>query len=51
VCSQRQKEKEIYLLASSNTSEDKKAALETETAEMKVSVGSQAAALFPIRAW
>ena len=37
MCTQRQKEKEIYLLSSSNLSEDKKAALETETAEIKVS--------------
>jgi hypothetical protein len=36
VCTQRQKEKEIYLLSSTNISEDKKAALENETAEMKV---------------
>jgi hypothetical protein len=38
VCTQRQKEKEIYLLSSTNISEDKKAALENETAEMKVTI-------------
>jgi hypothetical protein len=38
VCTQRQKEKEIYLLSSTNISEDKKAALENETAEMKVKI-------------
>jgi hypothetical protein len=36
VCTQRQKEKEIYLKSSSNLSEEKKAALENETAEIKV---------------